>query len=265
MIRVRGNEMSRDAGEVYQRAIAASTDDGFAPGRLWAKIDAAFGLGSESAFDLLARDALIRRVGLVHAPITIDGAFFDLPDCYRERSGFPAWIMPVWRVPGFGGGEAECDDLIAFADEGPHAGKSWRLLDGCAAVGEPAVPGRSLLVFEGPKVWLEHWLAALRRTDPHYAVRALHAPETGPESFAMLVLNARRVNWRAQHFQDLEDIRFVDCAPLRGLVEAEMRALIPKLPRLRALKAKPEPERPHATLQPAKLALATSGGARADR
>lgn len=259
MIRVRGNEMSRDVGEVYSRAIAQATDDGFAPGRLWAKVDAAFGLGSDSPFDLLARDALIRRVGLVRTPIAIDGRYFDLADPLRERSGFPAWVMPVMRVPGFGGAEPEFDDLIAFADDGAHAGKSWRLLDACAAVGEPAEPGRSLLVFEGPKAWLECWLAALRaHENPQAALRALHAPETGPESFAMLCLRARSVNWRSPRFTELEDIRFVDCPHLRPLVVKEMEALIPKLPRLRVLKAKPELPR-GAPSKPASPALAATG------
>jgi hypothetical protein len=198
----------------------------------------------------------------LRAQIAIDGRFFDLADPYRERSGIAAWLMPVWRVPGFGGAEAECDDLIAFAGDGPHAGKDWRLVDGCAAVGEPAEPGRSLLVYKGPKAWLAYWLASLRLHAPQASLRALHAPETGPESFAMLVLNARRVNWRADHFQGLEDIRFVDCPELQPLVEREMAALVPKLPRLRVLKAKPEPEPPHVsqTSQPAGLALAAASG-----
>lgn len=237
--------MSRDAGEVYQRAISLATDNGYSPGLLWSKVDASFGLSGVTGFDLLARDALIRRIGLVRARIEVDGLFFDLADPYRgERAGFEAWVLPVWRVPGFGGVEPECDELIAFADSGPRAGGCWRLLDGVAAVGEPVGrDARSLYVFEGPKAWLAYWLESLRAcSDPRVAVRSLTADETGPESFAMLVLNARRVMWRATHFCELEDIRFVDCPRLQGMVEKEMRALIPKLPRLRCLKARPETE-----------------------
>lgn len=238
--------MSRDIQDTYERAAAAATDCGYAPGRGLKAIAEGFAL-KDDAFGLLAQNALARRIGLVKTDIVIDGAFFDIECLLQRRAhGVAAWVMPVYSVPAFASNEAGLVDLIAFADDGVHAGKSWRLVGACDAIGLPfETAQRVLTVYTQPKNWLAHWLKACAAD-----VKWLDAEETGPEAFAALVLDAKKIRWQPYRVEPLstaqfEEIRFGDLPALRDAVLKEMQLELPRLPRLRAIKAKPDEEGEH--------------------
>lgn len=232
--------MSRDIYDPYERAIAAATDCGFAPGRVLNDIVDGFEL-KDDAFGLFARDVLFRKIGLIKAEITIGGPWFDVDCLYQRSPSQRAWIMPIYQVPAFGAREGELIDLVAFADDGPHAGRTWRLIGACDAIGLPfESTQRVLTVFTQPKLWLAHWLKAC--TDNF---KWLDAAETGPESFSALVLDAKKITWKSHRLEPLataqfDEIRFADSPALRDAVFNEMKLDPPRLPRLRAIKAKPE-------------------------
>lgn len=235
--------MSRDIYETYERAIAVATDGGNAPGRVLKDIAAAFELGDD-AISVLARNALWRRIGLVKTEIAVDGPRFDVHCLYqRAARGIEAWVMPVYAVPAFGSREAEMEDLIAFGASGAQAGKVWRHVCAIDAIGLPfEAAQRVLTVFTQPKLWLQHWLDACRDN-----LGWLSAVETGPEAFATLVLDPKKINWRTHSIEPLltasfDEIRFADSPALREAVAREQKLPELKFPRLRAIKAKPEPE-----------------------
>lgn len=239
--------MSRDVYETYERAIDLATDSGQAPGLLLSQIEIAFGLDIADSLALQMRNALWRRIGLVRCEVVIDGANFDVPSRHQGPSGWLAWVMPVVRTPALGGGGAEYEDLIAFCDEGKHAGKVWRLLGSVDAVGLPfETDRRTLTVFTQPKLWLQYWLKACRAESA--PEKCLEAAETGPEAFAALVLDPKKVRWapivdvHSTIPLSIQEVRFPDSAELRALVEKEMRLKLPALPRLRAAKGLPETE-----------------------
>lgn len=237
---------ARDVYEAYDRAIWHATDGGCAPGRLLAQIKASFGLG-DSAFDVMALDRLWRCIGLARCEITIDGPRFDIVSRHQGK-GWPAWVMPVVTAPAFGGGETEYEDLLAFADDGPHAGKVWQLNGNVAAIGLDRPDGeRTLRIFTQPKRWVDYWVRLCR--DAYPTLREHTYP--GPETVAALVLQPNRVRWKPRIEvvgvvpATIEDLLFPDSPELRALVEKEMRLPPLKLPRLRAAKGKPEAEVRH--------------------
>lgn len=270
--------MSRDPVEAYQRAYDLSTDCGYAIGRLEAAIDDAFGLDPNVPFDYLARDTLIRHAGLVRCEILLDGhqaKTFDVPSRHQGPKGWPAWVMPLAR---WSGDEREIEDLIAFADDGRHGGKVWTLLNSCPAIGlDRDRVERSLTIFTQPKLWLRHWISWCRNSsdDARKQAAALYAAETTPEAVSALVIDPKRVRWRPAIVSDcatcgvrlecaipagVEELRFADSPQLRDEVAKLMRLEIPRLPVLRAAKAKPElPRASSPDLEPAKSAFAAAG------
>lgn len=257
--------MSRDIGEAYARAVALATDDHNAPGRLGVAVDAAFGLDGVTPQDVWFREALIRSIGLVHCPVTLDGhGHFDVPSLYQGPPGWPAWVLPV-RAWGAGDdGEPLLEDLIAWCDEGKHAGKVWTMMGYTPAIGLDSVPDgqRAVDVFVQPKLWLLNWLKLCRE---RFAVMGAVEPPW-PDQLAALVLDPKRVRWRPDVAVypivplTVDSINFRDSPALRDYVARVMRLELPPLPRLRAAKAKPEsphgPPRP----EPATPALASTGG-----
>lgn len=237
--------MSRDIYEVYENAQAAATDCGLAPGRMLSAIGAAFDL-KDDAFGMLARWALLRRILLIKCDIVVDGPWFDLQFCPStgKLEGSSAWLMPMQKPRATGEDEIVFLDLVAFADEGPRAGGVWRLVGAVDCAGWPAGKSgqRFMTVFTQPKLWLRHWLDQCR-DNPNW----LSFAETGPDAFATLVLDPARQDWRSHQIEALdtaafEEIRFADSPELRDLVSRKMQLPELKVPRLRAIKAKPEQE-----------------------
>lgn len=231
--------MSRDIHETYERAIAAATDLGNAPGRVLNALVDSFAL-KDDAFGHLARAALWRERGLVKTEIALDGPYFDIECLYqRNAKGVSAWVMPVFSVPAFGAHEADIVDLVAFADDGKHAGQVWRLVGAVDHIGldmcDEQAGQRVLNIFTQPKNWWQHWLTSCAPD-----VKWLSEPSTGPEIFAALVLDPKKVNWRLLWESGYQEIRFCDSVALRDQVKMEMQRALDRLPRLRAIKAKPE-------------------------
>lgn len=182
--------MSDDIRSAYLRAVAYATDDGNAPGKALSAIADTFDLSGPIGME--ATLALFRRMGLVRAPIEIDGARFTVACRYQPGTTLLAWIMPVQQVPRFGADDAELIDLVAFADAGEHAGKVWRLSLACDAVGLDLDAGRrTLIAFRDPFAWLKNWLKACAED-----FQLLLDPCCGPEALAALLLDARKICWQ---------------------------------------------------------------------
>lgn len=230
--------MGRNIHEAYNRAIAAATDIGQAPGRLLNAIATSFGLKADG-YGILACNALWRRIGVVNAKIVIDGPWFEVDSVYQPTGSWNAWVMPVQMVPSFGGtDDSELLDLVAFGEDGVHLGKTWRMVGAIDHVGLELVAGQRVAwVFRNPKNWLLHWLDCCKE-NPNW----LDAPETGPEAFGALVLEPRKIDWRTHRieqagtFAGVDEIRFADDPELRDLVTREMKLELPSQPRLRARK-----------------------------
>ena len=226
--------MSRNICEAYDHAVASATECGLSPGNILHALKADF-ISGDDAFALLARGALWRRIGLVKAEIVVDGPWFDVEWPHENAQRVEAWLMPIMSGD-------DVIDLVAFSEDGKHAGKVWRLVGACASIGLPLDLAdrpieRALWIFRRPMHWLLHWLGACRDN-----LKWLEATETGPEAFAALVLDPEKVRWapyrveRASAMACFEEILFGDSPELRDMAMEKMRLEPPPFPRLRSRK-----------------------------